>query len=61
MQGPRILVCWFEIVRVGGHIFLTCFPQAGDVEPGAEVDDVALEKEREFLAGNVLCGRCRWQ
>lgn len=43
---------------VGGHIFLTCFPQAGgDVEPGAEVDDVALEKEGEFLAGNVLCGR----
>lgn len=43
---------------VGGSIFLTCFPQAGDVEPGAEVGDVALGKwEGEFLAGNVLCGR----
>lgn len=36
LQGPRILVCWFEIVMAGGSHFSTCFPQAADVEPGAK-------------------------
>lgn len=50
-RGPRILVCWFEPAVGGTDLLGKLSPGRGDIEPVAQVDDMALEKQ----GGRISC------